>query len=127
MRQLLLIAWDRYVGGRFAPVDKFDKTRKRSLLSGVNRYSDRFIRRIKLVSPSRPGVRIDIGSSVTSNLAEICAALLMLLSVRPLGILILGLRYRRYINPVNSPSSNLIGENVDILSTCVDLVDGSTR
>lgn len=42
---------DRYVSGRFAPVDKFDKTRNRSLLIGANRYSDRFIRRIGLVSP----------------------------------------------------------------------------
>lgn len=41
---------DRYVCGRFAPVDKFDKTRNRSFLTGANRYSDRFIRRIRLVS-----------------------------------------------------------------------------
>ena len=66
---------DRYVCGRFAPVDKFDKTRNRSLLTGANRYSDRFIRRISgcLVSPcSRSGSSAtDIGFSITSALTEI--------------------------------------------------------
>lgn len=64
---------DRYVCGRFAPVDKFDKTRNRSLLTGANRYSDRFIRRIRLVSPwGRPGSSAtDIGFSITSALTEI--------------------------------------------------------
>lgn len=64
---------DRYVCGRFAPVDKFDKTRNRSLLTGANRYSDRFIRRIRLVSPcGRSGSSAtDIGFSITSALTEI--------------------------------------------------------
>lgn len=65
---------DRYVCGRFAPVDKFDKTRNRSFLTGANRYSDRFIRRIRLVSPCGQSAierNRGIGFSITSALTEI--------------------------------------------------------
>ena len=47
--------WNRYVDGRFAPVDKFDKVRNRSVLTGANRYKDRAsledVKHTRIVSP----------------------------------------------------------------------------
>lgn len=58
------------------PFDKFDETCNQSVLTSVNQYSDRFIKRIELVSRLWPGTDkcIDISFSITCNPAEICIA-----------------------------------------------------